>query len=103
VSDRVLRRRRAVALAGLLVFLSFAWIALQAALGAGGGSLTTTGSPGGAMAPISSHVWVVRPGDTLWRIAEAVSPGSDVRPLVDRLSAETGGVPLEVGQHIAVP
>ena len=58
----------------------------RAALGRiGGGPLATTGAPGGAAAG-GRRVWIVRPGDTLWSIAEAVDPSGDVRPLVDRLA-----------------
>jgi nucleoid-associated protein YgaU len=36
---------------------------------------------------VSSMSYLVRPGDTLWSIAERVSPGEDPRPLVDAIFA----------------
>jgi len=102
-SRAVLRRRRIVAL-GLLAALALCgWIGLQAALGGiGGGPLATTGAPGGPQLA-AARVWVVRPGDTLWSIAEAVDPGADVRPLVDRLDAQIGGTALYPGETIGIP
>jgi hypothetical protein len=76
---------------------------LQAALGRTGGSpLATTGAPGGLQSA-ASRIWVVRPGDTLWTIAEAVDPGGDVRPLVDRLAAVVGTTALYPGESVAIP
>jgi LysM repeat protein len=78
-------------------------IALQAALGrSDGGPLTTIGSAGGAQ-PAVAHLYVVKPGDTLWSIALASGAKGDIRPLVDRLSAEVQGRPLQPGQQILVP
>jgi hypothetical protein len=86
----------------LLVVLG-GWFALRAALGgAGGGPLATTGSPSGPHLA-SSRVWVVGPGDTLWNIARAIGSRGDIRPVVDRLSAEVGGHPLQVGERIPLP
>jgi hypothetical protein len=102
-SPAVLRRRRAAAvvLAGTLLIGS--WLGLQAALGRiGGGPLATTGAPGGPR-PVAGRVWIVRPGDTLWSIAEAAHPGSDVRPLVDRLAAAIGSTELFPGETIVLP
>jgi hypothetical protein len=79
------------------------WLGLQAALGRiGGGPLATTGAPGGP-GPAAGRVWIVRPGDTLWSIAEAAEPGSDVRPLVDRLAALIGSTELYPGESISLP
>jgi hypothetical protein len=102
-SRTVLRRRRVVALALLAILVLCSWIGLQAALGGiGGGPLATTDAPGG-LQPAATRVWVVRPGDTLWSIAEAVDPGGDVRPLVDRLDSQVGGTALYPGETIAIP
>jgi Tfp pilus assembly protein FimV len=46
---------------------------------------------------------VVRPGDTLWAIAERAAPGEDPRPLVDELSAARNGAPLVPGESIRLP
>lgn len=46
---------------------------------------------------------VVQPGDTLWSIARRAQASGDIRPLVDRLAAQTGGRPLQVGDRITLP
>lgn len=105
VSRRVAANRRlAVVLAALVVALGSVLFALQAALGGGaGGPLTTGAASRGAPRPAAAQAWMVRPGDTLWGIAVAVHPHGDVRPLVDRLSAQVGGRPLAVGQRLTLP
>ncbi|HET9770886.1 MAG TPA: LysM peptidoglycan-binding domain-containing protein [Acidimicrobiia bacterium] len=52
--------------------------------------------------PITSAVYVVQPGDTLWSIAERVAPGADPRPVVDELRDRNGGTELEVGDRLDV-
>ena len=102
-SRAVLRRRRVVALGALVLLLMGLWFGLQAALGRIGGSpLAIADAPGG-LQPAASRTWIVRPGDTLWSIAEAVDPKGDVRPLVDRLAAELGGTALYPGESIGIP
>jgi hypothetical protein len=102
-SPAVLRRRRVVAVLVVATLLIGCWLGLRAALGRiGGGPLATTGAPGGQR-PIAGRVWIVRPGDTLWSIAEAADPGSDVRPLVDRLAAATGSAELYPGEAVRLP
>jgi nucleoid-associated protein YgaU len=108
ISPRVAaNRRRAVFLVLIAAALAAAvsvLLALQAALGGGaGGPLTAGAASAGAPRPAATRVWVVRPGDTLWTIAEAVHPRGDVRPLVDRLSAQVGGRPLTVGRLLTLP
>jgi len=44
--------------------------------------------------------YVVRPGDSLWSIAQQIQPDGDVRPVVDELSAARGGAPLVPGEVI---
>jgi hypothetical protein len=67
----------------------------------GSGPLAALGT--GPTALASAHVWIVQPGDTLWGIATRVEPGHDVRPLVDQLSRQLHGQPLQVGDHIVLP
>jgi hypothetical protein len=99
-------RRRRLAAAGLVLalalFVMVATLAVQAVLGrTGGGPLTATGAlPGGRLA--DSQVWVVRPGDTIWSIAEAIDPHGDVRPLVDRITAQLHGTQLYPGERLTV-
>ncbi|MHB1535478.1 MAG: LysM peptidoglycan-binding domain-containing protein [Acidimicrobiales bacterium] len=103
VRPAVLRRRRLVALVLISLVVLGGWLALQAALGrTGDGPLAVAGPPGGTGLG-GERVWVVEPGDTLWSIAVASGAHGDIRPLVDRLSAEVGGRPLAVGQRIVVP
>jgi hypothetical protein len=86
-----------VAVGGLLAAAGLAaWTGAQGLLGGGASSLPP-------IEPIAAHIVVVRPGDTLWSIALASGDRGDIRPLVDRLQAETGGAPLQVGQHLLVP
>jgi LysM domain len=53
---------------------------------------------------VTRSTYVVRTGDTLWSIAERLSPGEDPRPLVDALTDVNGleGA-LVPGQAIVVP
>jgi hypothetical protein len=97
-------RRRRIVVAGLVVAAGLVLlIALQAVLGrSDGGPLTTIGSAGRAQ-PAAAHLYVVKPGDTLWSIALASGAKGDIRPLVDRLSSEVHGRPLQPGQQILIP
>jgi len=68
---------------------------------AGSGPLAVPGA--GPTRVVSAPVVVVQPGDTLWAIARRVQPSGDIRPLVDRLSAQLHGGALQVGQRIVLP
>jgi hypothetical protein len=46
---------------------------------------------------------VVRPGDSLWTIAERLAPGDDPRPVVDEVQAARRGAPLVPGETILWP
>jgi LysM repeat protein len=46
---------------------------------------------------------VVQPGDTLWSIAEAIAPDTDVRITVDQLVAINGDSPIVPGQELELP
>ena len=59
-----------------------------------GGPSVGGGAEGGTPAPL---VVVVRPGDTLWGIAEdLVGPTGDPRPLVDAIARANGVDPGEI-------
>lgn len=92
----VWRRRLVVVLAMFtLAVLAKAWVGgLSARLGPG---------PPHPMVPASQRSYVVKPGDTLWRIARSVEPRGDVRPVVDRLAEGRRGRPLRVGERIVLP
>jgi hypothetical protein len=102
---RVYRRRQAAALAMVVLVVLLGGLALRAALvGAGGGPLSAPGSAGGAgLEPASTRVHVVAPGETLWSIVRARGDRGDPRPVVDRLEAELGRRPLQVGQRLVLP
>jgi hypothetical protein len=109
-------RRRRVLAAALLVLTAVAVVLLVGAIStgfAGGGHPSSTAgassptsaaaaSAAGVAAPVG-QVHIVQPGDTLWSIAAAVAPHSDVRRTVDRLVAANGDGPLTVGQHLRIP
>jgi hypothetical protein len=90
------RRRAFVLVAALLVVL-----AARAALGVlGGGPLAAPATPAGRGG--AAAVYVVQPGDTYWSIARHLEPSGDVRALVDTLSSEHGGAPLQPGEQLAL-
>lgn len=55
--------------------------------------------------PGVARTYVVQPGDTLWRIAAWVAPGSDPRPVIDDLARASGlqAGSLVPGQVIRLP
>jgi hypothetical protein len=53
--------------------------------------------------PPVQHVYVARPGDTLWGIAIRFSGGGDPRPLAYALEAQIGGGVLQPGDQLRVP
>ena len=96
VATRATYWRRRLATAVLVVVL----VLLTAQAGA---ALSGGGSP---PAPVASGhrsdvvQVVVRPGDSLWSIAERVAPGADPHPVVDALAAARGNAPLQPGETI---
>jgi nucleoid-associated protein YgaU len=55
--------------------------------------------------PVSRTSYVVRPGDSVWGIAERVSPGTDPRPLVDAIvqTNHLDATALTPGQTLVIP
>jgi nucleoid-associated protein YgaU len=68
--------------------------------GTGGRSHTTGSAPAG-----NGHAveYTVRPGDTLWSIAQRVDPTGDPRGLVERLAAQTGSETVVPGERLSLP
>jgi hypothetical protein len=98
-SRAVIIRRRALLAAfaaAMLVMLALPWG------GTGGRSLAT---PGAARAGslVAGTNYVVRPGNTLWGIAERLADGSDPRPLVAQLEVEAGGDAVQPGEVLHLP
>lgn len=96
-SAAVYRRRRIVA-----ALVALALLAGVVALGRAALTTVSVLPPPAAAPPSRAEVVVVRPGDTLWSIAERLEPEGDVRPVVDRLVAAHGAGPLQVGEEIPV-
>jgi hypothetical protein len=98
-SRAVIIRRRALlaaVAAAMLVMLALPWG------GTGGRTLAT---PGAARAGplVAGTTYVVRPGDTLWGIAERLADGSDPRPLVEQLETQARGDVLQPGEVLRLP
>ena len=93
-------RRRRLAVAAVVTLAAVAGLqGLAGEAGAGVGSTDAGGSTG-------HRTYVVRPGDTVWRIAvRLVGPGTDPRPLVDEIvqanRVDPGG--LMAGQTLVIP
>jgi nucleoid-associated protein YgaU len=90
-------RQRRLALTLLAASIGAAWsLPVVKALGS---------APEPVPVPVSSSSYVVREGDTLWSIAERVSPGADPRPVVDAIASVNGVDPgrLVPGQTLVLP
>jgi len=92
----VYRRRRAVAVAFVLVL-----VAAILALAFVGGRASADGESTGEIRPAA--VYVVRPGDTLWDLAVALAPDRDPRVVVAALERAAGGTSVRPGQRIVLP
>ena len=92
--------RRRFAVVGLA--LGLVVVAAQAGAALGGSPLAAPERrPTSASATVQAVV--VRPGDSLWSIAERVAPGEDPRPVVDEVEQARGGAPLVPGETILWP
>jgi LysM repeat protein len=63
----------------------------------------TAGPVGPAIRAAAGTVYVVRPGDTLWSIGHRFDPAGDERPLVQELSQQLAGRPLQPGEALSIP
>ncbi len=91
---RVYLWRRVIVVAAIAALGAVAW-------GAGGRLVAVAGAQP-SRAPVQ-HVYVARPGDTIWGIAVRYSGNGDPRPLADRLEAQIGGGVLQPGEQLTVP
>ena len=96
--------RRRLSVAGLAVGLVL--VTAQAGVALGGSSPESSGrapTVSSADAPVAADAaasTVVRPGDSLWSVAERLAPESDPRPVVDALREARRGAPLLVGETV---
>jgi hypothetical protein len=85
-----------------VVLVAVALVLVMARAGAAlGGS--TPAAPERHPAPSASSTGastVVRPGDSLWSVAERLAPGEDPRPVVDSLAEARHGTVLTPGETI---
>jgi len=86
---------------GRVVLLVLLLLAVLAAFSMG----RATGSADAASSSPPPASVVVRPGDTLWSIAQQVAPDADPRQVIPRLKAANGltSSRLDVGQRLWVP
>jgi hypothetical protein len=95
VSTATYWKRRVV-----VVLLAVALVLVMARAGAAlGGS--TPAAPERHPAHTSAASTIVRPGDSLWTVAERLVPGDDPRPVVDALSEARHGTVLTPGESIS--
>jgi hypothetical protein len=106
-SPSVARRRLVLAVLTGVALLVMIGLRTAAVALLGSGPLSPPGQVHrvelGRVTPVSQAVYIVQPGDTLWRIARTVQPTGDVRPLVDRLAARQHGEVLRPGERVALP
>jgi nucleoid-associated protein YgaU len=94
-SMAVRRRRTLLAAMALLV------VVLALPLSGTGGHSHATGSALAGANGVTTYT--VKPGDTLWTIAEQVAPTADPRPLVAQMAARIGSETVVPGERIVVP
>jgi len=99
--SRAARRSTLIGLMALALAACAVWVQAGAAGSTGSGPLAAPGA--GPTRAIAARVWIVQPGDTLWGIARHLQATGDIRPLVDELSHEVHGQPLQVGQQLTLP
>jgi hypothetical protein len=76
-------------------------VGLALPLGGTGGHSHATGSAlAGAPRPLT---YTVKPGDTLWTIAQQADPGGDPRRLMARLTSQDGSDVVVPGERIEIP
>lgn len=92
----------AVVVGVVIVVVAIGFGSGAAATGPDGPASADDGPPAVALEP-TFEVYVVQPGDTLWAIAQRITPvGNDLRPTIDYLSSISGGAELDVGQRIMI-
>ena len=90
------RRRLSVA----VVAVGLVLVTAQAGAALGGSSPEAPGRAPTAPVVDAAASTVVRPGDSLWSLAERLAPDSDPRVVVDALRDARRGAPLLVGETV---
>ena len=99
VSRATYWRRRAV-----VVLLAVALVLVMARAGDALGGITPHAPerhPAHSDVTRAAAATVVRPGDSLWTVAERLAPDQDPRPVVDSLSSARHGTVLTPGETIS--
>lgn len=98
VSRATYWRRRAVV---ALIVAALVLVMAQAGAALGGSTpAAPERHPAGQVVDPSAGT-VVRPGDSLWTVAQRLAPGDDPRPIVDALSEARHGTVLTPGETIS--
>ena len=97
VSPATYWKRRVV-----VVLLAVALVLVMARAGAALGGITpaTPERHPAHSEQTTSRSTVVRPGDSLWTVAQRLAPGDDPRPVVDALASARHGTVLTPGETI---
>lgn len=93
-------------MAAFLLTLVASAVASTASEGAAGQVRGTVSSAAQPAESAAFPAWTVRPGDTLWSVAQEVAPGADPRAVVLQLRVLNGLSPhhvLQAGQVLQVP
>ncbi len=99
--DAVIRRRRLVVGAGVIVAVLLLSFPLQAL---GGKTVTGQMAPSGVTTGLpDGSLYVVQPGDTLASIAHRINPAGDQAALVRALRTTVGSPVVVPGEHIVLP
>ena len=103
-SDRVVSRttywRRRAVVAVMVVALLFVMARAGAALG-GNTPAAPERHPAHSSVTQAAATTVVKPGDSLWTVAQRLAPDSDPRPVVAALSSARHGTELTPGETIS--
>jgi hypothetical protein len=96
VSTATFWKRRVV-----VVLLAVALVLVMARAGAALGGSTPAAPERHPAHSSQAASTIVRPGDSLWSVAERLAPGDDPRPVVDALSEARHGTVLTPGETIS--
>lgn len=91
-------RRRAVV---VLLAVALVLVMARAGVALGGAAPASPERHPAPSSDVTAATTVVRPGDSLWSVAQRLAPGSDPRPVVDALSEARHGTVLTPGETIS--